>query len=759
MAANILNLGQSALSAAQLGIATTGQNIANASTPGYSREVLIQSSAPSQLIGGVYLGLGVNANQVQRQYDQYIAQQVNSATTSKAQADSYLSQISGLNNIVADPTAGFTPTLQKFFTSIQNLAASPNGTAGAAARQAALSSAQSLVGTINGLQNQVSQISTDVNGQIASTVTTINAYATQLAQLNDSIGKAQSTSNSSLPNDLLDQRDYLVTQLSKLTSVSVVGEGSQYNVFIGNGQPLVLGNQTNALQVVQSPTDPTRNEVAYQVKGKVIQIAENGLPGGTLGGLMDFRANMLTATQNSIGRVAVSIASAINQQQALGQDLNGATGTNLFSINSVVSTASGFNTGNAQINATITNVSALTTSDYSLQFSGGKYSVTRLSDGATTTPVANLPINFDGVSFQLSSTPVGAAPASGDQFLIRPTAAAAASISVAISDPNKLAVATPFSTSAPSTNTGNGAITAGVINSPVASGSTSINGSIGPVTVDASYNSSSLAGVVSLTFASPANTISGFPAGANVAVTVGGVTTNYPSTAPLSTTIPYTSGATISFNGMSFSIKDNGTAPANGDTFKLGSTIPVATAKLTFNSATNTLSGFPTLPVPANVTVTNGATSTTYPGGTAVPYIAGASYSYNGVTFNLSGTPANGDVFNVGPNTTGTGDNRNALLMQKIQTQNGLAGGTTTIQGAFAQFVSLVGNKTNEVKATSASETSILKSATDTQQSISGVNLDEEASNLLKYQQSYQAAGKLMQIAGQLFATLLAIGQ
>ncbi|MFZ6848436.1 flagellar hook-associated protein FlgK [Undibacterium sp. RuRC25W] len=755
MGANILNLGQSALAAAQLGISTTGQNIANASTPGYSREVLIQSASASQQVGGVYIGQGVSVNQIQRQYDQYIALQVNSATTSKGQADSYLSQITGLNNVIADPTAGLSPTLQTFFTSIQNLAASPNGTGGAAARQATISAAQSLVGRINGLQNQVSQISTDVNGQIASSVTSINSYADQLAQLNDAIGKAQSTTNGTQPNDLLDQRDLLVTKLSQLTSVNVVQEGSQYNVFIGNGQPLVLGSQKNPLQVIQSPTDPSRNEVAYLAKGKVVQIAENSLPGGTLGGLLDFRANMLTATQNSIGRVAVTIASAINQQQSLGQDLNGATGTSLFTINPVVSSSSSNNTGTSQIKASIMNPSALTTSDYSLQYSGGDYTVTRLTDGTTQTSTG-LPINFDGVKFELAAPPAGTVPGNGDQFLIRPTASAAATLTVAISDPNKLAVATPFSTSAPSTNTGKAAITPSAINSSVASGSNSVSGTISPVVTDTSFNSSTFAAGVNLTFASPANTLSGFPAGATVSVNVAGVTTNYSSVAPASSTIPYTSGATISVNGMSFSISDNGTPPANNDTFSLQPSIPVAATKLTFNSPANTLTGFPAT---ANVTVKSGASTITYPAGTAVPYLSGSTYSYSGVTFSMSGTPANGDVFNVGPNTTGTGDNRNALLMQSIQTQNIMAGSTTTIQGAYAQFVSLVGNKTNEVQATSTSEASMLKTAVNAQQSVSGVNLDEEASNLLKYQQSYQAAGKLMQIASQLFSTLLAIGQ
>jgi flagellar hook-associated protein 1 FlgK len=182
----------------------------------------------------------------------------------------------------------------------------------------------------------------------------------------------------------------------------------------------------------------------------------------------------------------------------------------------------------------------------------------------------------------------------------------------------------------------------------------------------------------------------------------------------------------------------------------------VAASKLTFNSAGNTLTGFP---ANANVTVTKGATSTTYPAGTAVPYSDGATYSYSGTSFTLSGTPSNSDVFNISANVTGSGDNRNALLLAGIQTKNNMVGSTTTIQGAYAQFVSQVGNKTHELGITTASEATLLKNATDNQQSISGVNLDEEAANLLKYQQAYQAAGKLMQIASTLFDTILAIGR
>lgn len=754
MGSNILGIGQSGLAAAQLGIATTGQNIANASTPGYSRQVIVQTANEPQNLGGSFIGQGVSVTQIQRQYDSFLSGQVNSAQSAQNQASVYLNQINQINNLVADPTAGVTPALQDFFKSFQNLAASPNGTAGAAARQAAVSSAQSLAGNLNSLQARLDQIRNDVNGQIGTTVDSINAYATQLANLNDVIEKAEgATSVSSPPNDLLDQRDQLVTELSKLTKVSVVPQGPKYNVFIGNGQPLVLGSTVNQLQVGQSLTDPTRAEVAYVANGKSVLLPENSFAGGQLGGLLDFRASTLDTAQNGIGRIAIGLATQFNDQQKLGLDLNGQQGGNLFTIGGPITTPSSLNTSTAAINATITDTTALTTSDYRLQYIGGNYKITRLSDGTSQT-TATLPTKFDGINFQLGPPPAAAVPNAGDEFLIRPTAAGGSSIAVAIQDPAKLAASGPLTTSVTTTNTGSGAISVGVNNSQVASGSNSATATISAAATDDSYVGSTLAAPVTLTY--NGGNITGFPAGATVSVKVGAVTTNYPSPA----TVPYASGATISFSGISFTIKDGAAPspvgpPSNGDTFTLAAAQPVAATTLTYNSGANTLTGFPAT---ANVTVTNGNTSTTYPAGTAVPYTAGATISYNGISFSVSGSPANGDTFNVAPNVTGTGDNRNAVLLSNLQTANTIGGKTTTFQGGYAQFVSLVGNKAHEVKITNDSETKLLAQSVAAQQSVSGVNLDEEATNLLRYQQAYQAAGKLMQIASTLFSQLLSLG-
>ncbi len=749
--ANISGIGQSALAAAQLGIATTGHNIANASTPGYNRQQLLQTAAAAQNFGGSFVGQGVEVGQIRRVYNEFLSQQVNLSQSTRNFTDSYASQIRQINNLVADSTTGVSPALQDFFKSIQNLSSSPNGTAGAAARQSVLSSAESLTSRIQGLQSRLDQIRESVGNQIQNSVTSINSFAGQISRLNDAIEKSASVSTGA-PNDLLDQRDKVITELSKLTNVTVVPQGTTFNVFIGSGQPLVLGTTVNKLQTTSSLTDPSRIEVAYENNGTLIQLPENALTGGSLGGLFSFRANTLDVAQNSIGRVAIGLAVNINEQHRLGQDLNGQQGGNLFSIGSPVSLPSAANTTTANIAASITDASALTTSDYRVQFIAGNYKITRLSDGVSQT-TGTLPIVVDGVSFNSAPPPAAATPANGDEFLVKPTANGASSFRVAIQDTSRLAAGAPVNANAPTTNTGSGKISAGSVDSLVASSSNSTTATISATTLDDNFSTATTSLPITLSFASPANTLSGFPAGSPVTVKVGNVTTVYP--APV-TSVPYTSGATINVGGVNFKIQNSAAAPANGDTFTLSAALPVANTRLTFSSATNTLSGFPAT---ANVTVTNGSTSTTYPAGTPVPFTAGSTVSYQGLSFVVSGVPNNADVFNIGQNPGGTGDNRNALLLSSIQSKNTLVGSSTSFQGAYGQFVSLVGNKANELEVTSAAENQLLTQAVQAQQSESGVNLDEEAANLLRYQQAYQAAGKLLQISSQLFDSLLALGR
>lgn len=647
---NILSIGKTALNAAQVGISTTGHNIANASTTGYSRQVVVQSAASSQNFGYGYVGQGTEVASVSRVYNELLAKQAVNSQSVSSGLDTYAAQMTNIDNMLSDSAAGLNPTLNSFFASVKSLAANPNDPS---TRQTMLSNAQSLVNRFHSTNSRLDEIREGLNTQISSSVGLVNTYAKQLASLNDTIDKAISATGNQ-PNDLLDQRDQLVSELSKLVKTTVVPQGQGgYNVFVGNGLPLVVGTTNFSLTTAASPTDPSRLEVAYQSNNKTAILSPESLPGGTIGGLLQFRAESLDAIQNKIGQIAVVLGGTFNAQHMQGTDKNGNPGGALFSIAAPIVNNNSNNTGNAVISSQIVDASAVTSSDYRLQYDGTNYKITRLSDKTVQT-FASLPQTVDGLSFTQASGTINA----NDDFLIRPTLNAANTLSLAISDVNKLAVGGPAVNAAASTgNTGSASLSA--------------------LSVNSSYAAS-------------------------------------PITSPL--TFTYTSGVPGTF----------AMAP---------STQPV--------------------------TVSYGGTSTTFPPGTPITYTSGSTISVANLSFVLSGAPANGDTFTVSPSTSNApGDNRNGLLLANLEKGNNVSLGSSkgSYHSAFAQMVSSVGNKTRELKVTGAAEAKVLEQANAAMQSESGVNLDEEAANLLRYQQAYQAAGKMMQIASQLFDVLLQIG-
>lgn len=644
MASNILSIGKSALAAAQAGIATAGHNIANASTPGYSRQVVVQSTAQTQDFGYGFVGQGTQISTIRRVYSDFLGRQVVSAQSAKSELDSHYAQIRQIDNLLADPSTGLAPALQEFFNGLHDLASNPTSNA---SRQAVLSSGDALAGRFQLLGRRIEEIQQGVNSEISSSIEAVNSYVQQIAHLNRAIAQASGTHDSP-PNDLLDQRDQLVSDLGKEVKVTVIKQdGGGYNVFVANGQPLVVGGDSYALRAGPSPTDPARVEPQYVNHGVSSKLGDQSLVGGRLGGLIEFQRNTLNSVQNSLGRVAIGLAASFNSQHRLGQALDGALGADFFTVGQPLVNASRVNGGNASISAAIVDASALSSSDYELRYDGSNYLLTRLEDGATQS-FSSLPQTVDGVSLSLNA----GAPTAGDRFLIRPSAMGASTFSLALGDTERIAAAAPVRTAAVAGNTGNAQISA--------------------ATVDATYLTAGPSLPVVVSFDTASNSLSGFPAGMPVSVTVGGTTTTFPPGAPVS-------------------------------------------------------------------------------------YADGAEIAFGGIRFQIGGTPGNGDQFSIATNSNGVGDNRNALLLANLQSAKTLAGGTATYEGAFAQLVSLVGNKTRELETTSAAAEKMVSEATGAQQAQSGVNLDEEAANLLRYQQAYQAAGKIIQVANEVFNVILAL--
>jgi len=725
---SILSVGQSALAAAQAGLTTTGHNIANANTPGYTRQVIVQSNASGQDQGYGFIGKGTQVTGVKRIFDEYLNSRVLTTQSSYYELSAYHTHVKQINNMLADTTTGFSPTLQDFFKGVQNVASDPSS---GPARQSMLSSAETLASQFRTMDTQLREATSGVNTQILTSIKTVNSYAQQLAQLNDAIEKAQAGDDRSTPNDLLDQRDQLISDLSKELKVTIVKQNDSYNVFVGSGQPLVVGAKAFSLVATTSPTDVNRVQVGYEGNGGVVRLAENSITGGTLGGLFEYRSQSLDNAQNAMGRIAIVLADTFNAQHKLGQDLNGNLGKDVFQSGLPQVNASTLNTGDAIIDSSITNARALTGSDYRLTVDGGgNFLLSRRSDGkllsSGTLADAQAAATGEGFSLTLKS---GSA-AAGDEFLIRPTANGAFGFSVLLKNPSEIAAASPMQTAAGTINA-----TTGVI--------TNTNRGLGSISPGAVAATTLFPNGLNLGY--DGTSLTGIPSNYEVTVVSGGVTTVYPP----GTAVPYTAGDTVSFGGVQLS----------GIPTVLSPPAPAYTAgpvrsTMTYNAGD--LTGFPDY---LDVTVKTAAgTTTTYPAGTPVPWSDGATISYGGISFKIGGTPQDGDQFSVGANVGGVGDKRNMVLLAGLQTSQTIGNGSVSYQGAYGQLVNTIGNKTRELDVTSKAQQKMMSQAIDAQQSVSGVNLDEEATNLLRYQQAYEAAGKVMATAARLFDVLLTIG-
>ena len=650
---SIFSVGVSGLNAAQNGILTTGHNIANASTAGYNRQQIFQTTNQPMFTGAGYLGQGTNVETIRRVYNQQLSEQVLAASTGSAEMDSYLSQINQISNLMADPDAGLSPAMSDFFKAVQEMAANP---ASIPARQAALSGSESLVARFHSIDQRMTEVRSGVNTMISSEVGAVNSYAQQLADINQRIIYAQAAGSNQPPNDLLDQRDQLIADLNKVIRVSTITQNDgTYSVFIGNGQPIVVGTLAYGLVAVAAPDDPERMIVAIKSpNGSTVNMPDSLLTGGSLGGLIAFRNESLDPAQNALGRIALTLATNFNAQHLLGQDLNGTLGVDYFNINNAgpaVQANSG-NTGTGVLAATVVSIGNLTTSDYRLSTTDGiNYTLLRLSDN--TSQAYTLGTSVDGINISLSS----GTPSAGDSFLIQPTRNGASGLAMKITDPRAIAVAAPIRTGTPLTNTGTASISAGAVSSVA--------------TLPASP--------VTLTYNAAGGSFSGFPIGSTVTVT-------------------------------------SGTPP---------------------------------------VTTTTSITAITDP----VAYVSGATIAYNGMSFTISGAPANNDTFTIERNSSGVSDNRNGVLLASLQTQSKMEGGTATYQSSYSAIVSQIGSKAREVEITGKAQQTLYEQAETTRAQLSGVNLDEEAANLLRYQQAYQAAAKMMDVASTLFNEILGLGR
>ncbi|MBN3216328.1 flagellar hook-associated protein FlgK [Pectobacterium polaris] len=559
---NLINTAMSGLKGAQVALSTVSNNISNQAVTGYSRQNAILEQATSSSTSAGYIGNGVNVVSINRQYNEFITNQLRSAQTTSSSVSAYYEQISKIDNLLASSATSLSSTIQGFFSNLQNLTSNAGDSS---TRQTVLGKAEGLVNQFKVTDKYLRDMDSGLNTQIQSTVGQINTYTDQIASLNNEITKLMGANSGTMPNDLLDQRDLLVDQLNKLVGVDVtVQDGIVYNVALKNGTNLVQAGTSNQLVAISSSIDPSRLTIGYKDQtNDVVTLNESTLTGGSLGGLISFRSETLDEARNQLGQLALAFADAFNAQHQKGFDHDGVKGGDFFSFGKSVVLNDSKNGGNAVLTPSYTDTKDVQATNYSVKYDGASWQVTRLSDNSkftATVDTSDNSLNFDGIKMTISGT-----PATNDSFLLKPVNDVITDMSVAISDPNK-----------------------------------------------------------------------------------------------------------------------------------------IAAASVKLDSAGN-------------------------------PVVDG------------SGNPVFG----------GVGDNTNAKALLALQNEK-IVGGKASASGAYASLVGMIGNQTSTLKINNTSQQNVVKQLTAEQQSVSGVNLDEEYGDLMRYQQYYMANAQVIKTAQSIFDALLA---
>lgn len=659
--ASLLNIGTGALAAFQRSLVTTGHNIANSDTQGYSRQRTLLATQVPQLTGAGWIGSGVTVTGIERVYDNFLAAQMRSAQSEASELETFFDHASRIDNVLADPNIGLDPAMQQFFNAMHVLADDPSSVS---SRQLLLSETQSMVDRFHDLNRQFTSARDQLNQELDAVSGEINSFADSLARVNQNIVEAKGASGGDEPNDLLDEREKLLNELSKLVDITVVPQDDgAWNIFIGKGQSLVIGSDAATLTTVRGTSDISQLDIAF-TNFSGTNIITGQLSGGELGGLLSFRDQILDPGQNQLGLVAIGISDRLNAQHQLGLDLDGGFGGRIFSAPTIGVAPNLTNTGGATVSAVYVDTGNLTTSDYELEatdMANNEFTLRRLSDGQTTVIDTGGAYPYTTVEIDGFSLTISAAATDGDTFLVRPTRDAAELLNLQITDVRQFAAAAPLRAE-PAGNqvTGGGNEGSGAITQP------------------------SITDTGNLPLAAPATIALEWDPDAGGAGIPGFLVTGGP-------------GGTLLYDPASESA---------GKTFT-----------------------FPT---------------------------------FGGMSFTLSGTPVDGDQFVIENNSGGVGDNRNALAMAGLQTENlllGQTGGvleTATLQETYGQLVSGVGAKTHQAEINFQATDGLVERHKNALLSVSGVNLDEEAANLIKFQQAYQAAAQVITVANTLFDTLLA---
>ncbi|NCN71459.1 MAG: flagellar hook-associated protein FlgK [Betaproteobacteria bacterium] len=635
---SILNVGTRALLANQVVLQTTGNNIANVNTPGYSRQTAVLQAVQGQFTGSGYVGKGVEVSTIQRNYSEFLTRQAALASATSSGDSTRADKLKQLEELFPGGATGLGAAINDMLNAFSDVASAPTDLT---ARTVALTRVSETAARMRSTSTNLDDLQTGVAQEIEQKVDAINGLTRNIAAINDKIARAQGSGQP--PNDMLDQRDQLVRDLNRFVQTSSIpASDGTVGIFVGGSQALVLGTSAATLKVVNDDfNDPLKSKIAITFSGRNVTLDENRLGGGEVAGLLRFQNNDLSEGRNLLGRMTLAISTSMNAQHQLGLDLDGNAGGNLFTptvfgAGNIMEPAApaALNTGSAVLGLAISDVTQFAASNYEVNFSAAATgSITRTSDGKVTA-FAAVPVTIDGLTLSVTA---GSANA-GDRFLLKPFSTSASNISAEFSSPRALAVASPVSGLMGSANTG------------------------------------------SLQLATLA------------------ARTNPPTNVPV----------TISFTGA--------------------------------NSYTRS---------------DTGVTVYTYTSGQSIEGTVPATTPLSQWSLTLQGVPKTGDTFTVQaqPAAFRNLNAGNASAMMSLRDAAMFDGSALT--DGYASLISQIGIRAQSANYASDVSSTIAANLEKDRTGVSGVNLDEEASKLLQYQQAYQASAKMIQVANSIFDTLL----
>ena len=656
--AGLLSLGARAMFANQAALQTIGQNIANANTPGYSRQSVVLTTSPGQYTGAGFFGKGVDVQTVVRSHNDFLTKEAATSKSTAVADSTRAEQLSRMEKVFPPGTDGLGYAASQFLNAMVDVTSRPSDPS---ARQVALGRASELSVRFSNAGQQLSDLQSGVVSDLKANVTVVNQLAQQIANINDQISKTRGSGHT--PNDLLDQRERLISQLGEHVAVTTLpADDDTVGVFIGGGQRLVLGNQSSTLQVSPDAYDPQRAVLSLNEGGQNRPLDESVLTGGSMTALLAFQNHDLQDAKNLLGQMAAAIGTRVNDQNALGLDLSNPPGKGapIFHVAAPRVMPAASNQRNPDgsfangVQATIVDASQLQASSYKLTSStAGSYELTRLSDGVVRN--VNDGDTVDG--FKLAFSP--AAPAVGESFLIEPVGAAAVDMRRVLDNGSGIAAASPLTASASVNNTGTASVDS------IYAVNQNFDRTKAPITVEF-----------------------GDPDPANAA--------------NLQYTMTLADGSVL--NGIWSSGQPIGNQPAAG-------------IDLGFELRTN-------------------------------------------------GVPRKGDKISLDPTTYTSTNNGNAKAFLNIQTDNfvgkrlqpdGSIAPGATVTDAYASAMSEIGARVQSANYLSQVSSNVASDSESSRAGQAGVNLDEEASRLMQFQQGYQAAAKVLQTAQTLFDELMRI--